>query len=238
MKTSGLTRVDLGRSTPTGIVPVPTASVIVKPAIRISTIPRNVIPVPQSAQQNQTRTSSPAPSQNASLGGTSNSSQAANAGRNSLSLEQIKTGRKQVMDEIASLEEQHAGLLKDLTKEYTDDPTWIPFIAAKLQETEQSKLLLFGRLQELNNLETANLSNKIQELNSKLESRSASNTPTYISTSRDSIHFGYSAFPGIGAMIWFTLSMGIQQWEFTTLLMMVGTGIGIAFAGWITGRGW
>ncbi len=142
------------------------------------------------------------------------------------------------MDEIASLEEQHDGLLKDLTKEYTDDPTWIPFIAAKLQETEQSKLLLFGRLQELNSLETANLSNKIQELNARLESRPASKTPTYIDTSRDSIHFGYSAFLGIGAMIWFTLSMGIQQWDFTTLLMMIGTGIGIAFTGWITGRGW
>jgi len=141
------------------------------------------------------------------------------------------------MDEITSLEEQNKGLLTDLTKEYNDDPTWIPFIATKLQETEQSRLQLIGRLQELNSLEVTNLANKTQELTSKLESRRVSQPPSYTITNTKSIHFGYSAFFGIGTMIWFTLSMGIQQWEFKTLMMIIGTGVGIAFVGWITGRG-
>jgi hypothetical protein len=234
LKTSGITRVDLGKSTPTGIVLVPASTVIVKPAARIPTIPRNVIPIPQPTQQNQAKAGSSALAKNTSRGGgTSNSMQTVNVERNSLSLEQIRTRRKQVMDEITSLEEQNRVLFSELMQEYKNDPTWIPIIVENLQAAKENRLKLIGRLQKLNSLEVESLDKKNQELNSKLEFRSAVNTKS----DKKPIHFGYSAFVGIGAMIWFTLSIGIQQWEFKTVLMMLGVGVGIALVGWLMGGG-
>jgi hypothetical protein len=46
---------------------------------------------------------------------------------------------------------------------------------------------------------------------------------------------GISAFLGMASMLGFTLYAGIQKWDVKTVLIMLGVGVGIAFAGWLAG---
>lgn len=225
---SGLTRVELGKTVPGGISPLLPGSFDVRPASRVSTIPRNVIPIPQPAQQNRTKTNS-IPSDNANKSRLSSPIKPAIL-NNITDIVQVRARRRQIANEILNLEEQNKNLLKDLLQE-KDNQQSVDFIASKLIEYSNNREKFIEELGELDTRENSYLANKSKTPAQELKVQYIS-TP---SAKKEPIPFGYSAFVGIGAMIWFTLSIGVQQWELKTVLMMLGVGVGVALVGWFTG---
>lgn len=223
---SGLTRIEVGKFNSGSIGPLLPGSFEVKPASRLSTIPRNVTSIPQPSQPNQGKTYSAAPAQNSSQARLSNPVRPATSTPN---LEQLRARRKQVAEEIIDLETQNNNLLKDLLQEI-DNPQSVKFIAPKLMEYSENREKFIEELKELDTRESAYSINKAQPATQEPKIRYLSAPAT------KPIHYGYSVFVGIGVMIWYTLSLGIQQWEFKTVAMMFGAGAGIALIGWLTGN--
>lgn len=223
---SGLTRVEVGKLNSGAIAPLLPGSFEVRPSPRLSTIPRNVIPIPQPSQQNQVKTYSATPAQSSSQARLSNPVKPSIP---TPSLDQIRARRKQVAKEIIDLEIQNKNLLKDLLQEI-DNQRSVKFIAPKLMEYSENREKFIEELKELDTRESTYSINKAQSSTQQPKVRYV-NAPI-----TKPIPFGYSAFVGIGVMIWFTLSIGIQQWEFKTVAMMFGAGAGIALIGWLTGN--
>lgn len=227
---SGVSRVDLGGQTPTGIEPLTAGSVASRPVARPPTVPRRVILLPQSAQTNQARTSAPASTQNTPQNGTSNSPQTAQVGNISLmNLNQVHTRRKELANELLNIETRNQAFLNDLGQNY-NDPGWVSALTAEMIENSQGRNRLFRINRDLNSREDTLLASRSQP------SVSTPSTQPSAPEGNERVGCGVSAVAGIAGIVGFTLYAGVQQWDLKTVAIMLGVGLGIAFIGWMMGK--
>lgn len=153
-----------------------------------------------------------------------------------MNLERVHAARKTIADELLTLETENQALMDDLSQNYRTPG--VSLISQEMTRRSQTRRDLMERNRLLNIREDSIIATQ----NSQASLRASQSSTSYSSSSSSSngistpMGCGISAFLGVVGIIGFTLYMGIQQWEFKTLLIMLGVGIGIALISWTIGK--
>ncbi|MBL8063297.1 MAG: hypothetical protein JNK32_09780 [Anaerolineales bacterium] len=152
----------------------------------------------------------------------------------SMSLEQVRAERRRIASEIQELTAQNEALLGRLNQNLQDPQQASTLIEEMYRQSRRSRDLA-RRDDLLNAHERTRIAEQnaqaIQDAAQPMQRASTSDN----SNSNSGIGCGISAFAGIAGVIGFALYFGVSRWDFKSVMIMIGVGLGIAIIGWVGG---
>jgi ElaB/YqjD/DUF883 family membrane-anchored ribosome-binding protein len=148
-----------------------------------------------------------------------------------MNMEQVRAERQRISTDVQALDARNQTLLAELNQ-YSRNPDRVSALSAEMSRQSQRRRELMRRDELLNAREAA----LVAEQNARTAQAAAQRMASSSSIGENpGMGCGISAFVGAAGMIGFTLYAGISQWDFKTVMIMLGVGVGIAFVGWISG---
>jgi hypothetical protein len=147
-----------------------------------------------------------------------------------MNMEQVRAERQRISADVQALDARNQTLLAELNQ-YSRNPDRVSALSAEMSRQSQRRRELMRRDELLNAREAA----LVAEQNARTAQAAAQRMTSSSSIGNPGTGCGVSAFVGVASMIGFALYVGIPKWDFKTVMIMLGVGVGVAFVGWISG---